>query len=271
MSLPFFEHCAHRLEEIVKPGVLCAFDFDGTLAPIVKDPQRASMPSAVLRRMISLSEHARVAVISGRCVADVGLRLDFLPEFVVGNHGIEGLPGWEDKAGHYQALCLEWEQQLRRAMTDRTLFDGGIWIENKSYSLSVHYRMARNRAQVEGRLLELLATLSPAANIVAGKCVFNLLPADAPDKGSALARLCEVSGATSAVYVGDDVTDEHVFRMCRKDWLTVRIERSGDSAAEFYLHHRLDMVQFLDTLIARLSSAHASTGGQTFAARSVSR
>jgi trehalose 6-phosphate phosphatase len=259
MPLHFFEHGASRLEEIVHPGMLCAFDFDGTLAPIVKEPSRASIPSAVLRRLIALSEHTPVAVISGRSVADVSLRLDFLPEFVVGNHGIEGLPGWEPNAGRLQALCLDWEQQLKRAMTDRTLFDGGIWIENKSYSLSVHYRMVRNRAEAEERLLKLFASLTPSAHVVVGKCVFNLLPPDAPDKGSALARLCEVSGAPSAIYVGDDVTDEDVFRMRRQDWLTVRIERSGESAAEFHLHHRLDMVQLLDALIDRLT--HISRSG----------
>jgi len=254
MSLHFFEHGAPRLREIVRPGMLCAFDFDGTLAPIVKDPQRAAIPAAVLRRMTILSEHARVAIISGRGVADVGLRLEFLPEFVIGNHGIEGLPGWEGKASRYQALCLDWERQLRHAMTDRTLFDGGIWIENKNYSLSVHYRLARNRADAESRLLQLFTELSPTAHVVAGKCVFNLLPADAPDKGMALARLCDVSGASSAIYVGDDATDENVFRMRRQDWLTVRIERSCDSAAEFYIHHRLDMVHLLDALIGQLAS-----------------
>lgn len=254
MSLHFFEHGAQRLQEIVQPGMLCAFDFDGTLAPIVKDPHRASIPSAVLRRMTLLSEQARVAIISGRSVADVGVRLDFMPEFVIGNHGIEGLPGWDDRASRYQALCADWDQQLRHAMTDRTLFDGGIWIENKTYSLSVHYRLARNRADVERRLIELLSALTPAARIVAGKCVFNLLPEDAPDKGAALAQLCAATGATSAIYVGDDVTDEHVFTMRRRDWLTVRIERSGDSAAEFYIHHRLDMVQLLDALIGQLAA-----------------
>ncbi|HYD94575.1 MAG TPA: trehalose-phosphatase [Noviherbaspirillum sp.] len=241
--------------EIVKPGMLCAFDFDGTLAPVVKDAHRASIPADVLRRMITLSEHARVAVISGRSVVDVGVRLDFLPDFVVGNHGIEGLPGWEDKADRYQTLCLAWERHLKAALADRVLFDSGVWLENRTYSLSVHYRMVRNREEAEARLLQLFSSLSPQAKIVAGKYVFNLLPADAPDKGSALARLCEVSGAPSAIYVGDGMTDEDVFKMRRRDWLTVRVERAGDSAAEFYLHHRLDMVQFLDALISQLCKA----------------
>lgn len=260
MSLPFFEYGAARVDEIVKPGMLCAFDFDGTLAPIVKDPNRVCMPAAVSRRLSALTAHARVAIISGRSVADVGARLDFLPDFVVGNHGIEGVPGWEDLAEGYRQLCHEWEQRLAMALKDRSMFDPGIWVEHKTYTLSVHYRMACDRPKAVAELLRLFAELMPTARIVGGKCVFNLLPPDAPDKGVALARLCEASDVSSAFYVGDDVTDEDVFRLSRDDWLTVRIEHCGDSAAEFHLHHRLDMVQLLDALIMRLSRTGSMDG-----------
>lgn len=258
MSLAFFEHGAARLQEIVKPGMLCAFDFDGTLAPIVKDPGRACIPAAVSRRMAMLSEYARVAVISGRSVEDVAARLDFLSDFVVGNHGLEGVHGWEDRTAEFQQLCQEWEQRLTMALSDRSLFDPGIRIENKKCSLSIHYRLARNRSEAESRLLQLFAAVLPSVRVMGGKCVFNLLPADAPNKGMALARLCELSNAPGTIYVGDDVTDEDVFDMRRTDWMTVRIERSGSSSAEFYLHHRLDMVQLLDTLIKQLSDGRAA-------------
>lgn len=253
MSLPFFENGALRLSEIVKPGMLCAFDFDGTLAPIVKEPTRASIPAAVLRRLKILKEHASVAIITGRSVEDVAARLDFHPDFVVGNHGIEGIPGWESRAASYRLICNEWEQCLITALKDRAAFDPGIWVEHKVYSLSVHYRIARNRIKAEAALRQLFASLMPNAHIVAGKCVFNLLPPDSPDKGMALAKLCEANDVPTAFFVGDDATDEDVFKLHRPDWLTVRIERANDSAAEFYLHHRLDMVQLLDTLIQHLT------------------
>lgn len=260
MSLPLFECGARRLSEIVKPGVLCAFDFDGTLAPIVKEPERACIPSAVLRRLNMLKGHARVAIITGRSVDDVRARLDFVPDFVVGNHGLEGLPDWEGSAEAYRLVCHEWEQRLASALQDHARFDPGIWVEHKTYSLSVHYRMARDRTKADAALRQLFASLMPTAHVVGGKCVFNLLPPDSPDKGVALARLCEASGAPTALFVGDDITDEDVFKLHRPDWLTVRIERAGDSAAEFYLHHRLDMIQLLDALIQRLAVDQCSCG-----------
>lgn len=257
MSLPFFEYGAARLDEIVQPGMLCAFDFDGTLAPIVKEPERAAMPSAISRRLMMLSEHVQVAIITGRSIEDIGVRLDFLPDYVVGNHGIEGIPGWESLADDFRQRCLDWERRLALALNDRAIFDPGIRIENKGYSLSVHYRLARDRTDAEVQLGRLFAKLLPDAHVIGGKCVFNLLPSDAINKGTALERLMEASGASGVLYVGDDVTDEDVFRLQRKDLLTVRVEEASDSAAEFHLHHRVEMVRLLDELLVRVGEVRA--------------
>src|SRR4051794_19629681 len=99
MSLSFSEYGLQRLDEIVTPGMLCGFDFDGTLAPIVTEPHRAEVPLDVLRRLVELCECTPVAVITGRSLADIRARLDFSPDFVAGNHGLEGVPGWEAVAG----------------------------------------------------------------------------------------------------------------------------------------------------------------------------
>jgi trehalose 6-phosphate phosphatase len=258
MSLPFFEYAGQRFDELVRPGILCAFDFDGTLAPIVTNPDQAEMPAPILRRLLSLQEVAPVAIITGRSLDNIAQRLGFEPDFVVGNHGIEGFAGWEEPADDYRKLCEQWHARLSRALADHDRFDPGILIEQKTYSLSVHYRMARDRRKTELALLNLFAGQTPAAHIIGGKCVFNLLPPHAPDKGKTMALLCEANHFSSALYIGDDVTDEDVFRLHRPDWLTIRIERSSDSDAEFYLHHRLDIVQLLDLLIRRLSPADAT-------------
>jgi trehalose 6-phosphate phosphatase len=143
------------------------------------------------------------------------------------------------------------------------VFDPGIWVEHKVYSLSVHYRIARDRTAAEAALQQLFAAMMPDAHVVAGKCVFNLLPPDSPDKGMALSKLCETGSFASALFVGDDVTDEDVFKLHRPDWLTVRIERTNDSGAEFYLYHRLDMVQLLDTLIQHLTQGQSELAGSS--------
>lgn len=253
--IPFFsEPGVQRLDEIAKPGLLCVFDFDGTLSPIVDRPEQARLPDEALQRLITLSGLAPLAIITGRSVADIRARLEFEPDFVIGNHGSEGMPGWEVKSEYYENLCKTWEALLAAALKDNPLLESGIWVENKRYSLSVHYRRTQDSERAYANLVELFRTAMPEARVVAGKSVFNLVPQDAPDKGTALEQLMRTCGAPSAIYVGDDVTDEDVFRLRRPDLLTVRIEPMVGSAAEFFLYRRNDILRMLDELIARLSA-----------------
>lgn len=255
-----------RLDDIVKPGLLCAFDFDGTLAPIVPHPDQAHLPEDIRQRLITLSEFTPVAVITGRSVLDISSRLGFVPDFVIGNHGLEGVPGWDAQAAYHEKLCTGWRDFLGETLGG-TDFDPGILLENKRYSLSLHYRATKDPADAEARLPALFCQLRPAPRVVAGKYVFNLLAQDACHKGSALEQVMHTCGARNAIYVGDDVTDEDVFRLHRRDVLTVRIERSSDSAADFYLPQPPDILWLLEELTERLRALgtrnwmHAETAG----------
>ena len=63
-----------RLDDIVQPGMLCVFDFDGTLSPIVPQPDSAALPPEVRERLLTLSTLAPVAILTGRSLADIGKR-----------------------------------------------------------------------------------------------------------------------------------------------------------------------------------------------------
>lgn len=253
MRFIFSESGLQRLEEIVKPGVLCMFDFDGTLSPIVPHHEQARLPSDILEHLLALSKHVPVGIITGRAVNDMRSRLPFEPDYVIGNHGLEGVPGWEGRAQHYEAICHGWIEKLTSALSTET-FDTGISIEEKCYSLSLHYRSTSDHIKAERQLTELFQTLSPQPHVIRGKCVFNLLPDSEINKGSALAQLMHVTSASSAIYVGDDVTDEDVFRLKRRDILTVRTEPGPDTAAEFFLNNQPEISRFLEELIKRSRS-----------------
>jgi trehalose 6-phosphate phosphatase len=240
-----------RLDDLVKPGLLCAFDFDGTLAPLVTQPDRAHTPQNIISRLGELSGYARVAIITGRSIDDVSGRLGFQPDYLVGNHGLEGMPGWEVRAAGYREMCQQWMDILKQQLVHHPDFQSNIWIEDKFYSISIHYRIARDRNEIERRLVALLPELLPSVRIVAGKCVVNLLPPDAPDKGSAMMALMAASQASGALYVGDDVTDEDVFRVRCPELLSVRIGHDPRSSAEFFLAHRLCILQLLDEMLSR--------------------
>lgn len=259
----FDEAGMKRLDEIVQPGMLCVFDFDGTLSPIVPQPDSACLPPEVRERLLTLTTLAPVAILTGRSLTDIGKRLGFEPHYVIGNHGLEGMPGWEGRSKSYATACAAWRSALERALCDKQRFDPGIRLEDKQYSLSVHYRMARNQPQTEQRLRALFETLLPPPRVVAGKCVYSLMPMDAAHKGAALEELMQQADASTAIYVGDDVTDEDVFRLRRHDVLTVRIEAHPDTAAEFYLPAMPDIVQLLDELVRRLARQSQAISNRT--------
>jgi trehalose 6-phosphate phosphatase len=256
-----------RLDETMGQRLLSAFDFDGTLAPIQPRPEQVLLPDDIRQRLRVLAEYSPIAIITGRSVADISSRLGFTPDFIVGNHGLEGVPGWDAQAAYHEALCAGWHKRVAAALGDPE-FGRGLLLEDKRYSLSVHYREAPDPQQAATRLQALFDNLSPRPRVVAGKYVFNLLAHDACNKGSALEQLMHTCGARHAIYVGDDVTDEDVFRLRRPDILAVRIEHATESAADFFLPQPEEILWLLDELIGRLRAAGARNWLQTETASS---
>src|SRR3954468_18443236 len=109
MNLLFSESGMQRMDQIIQSRLLCAFDYDGTLAPIEPHPEKVQLPYDIQQRLITLSRYAPIAIITGRSVQDMQKYMGFSPDFIIGNHGIEGLPGWDKHAESYQMACNEWE------------------------------------------------------------------------------------------------------------------------------------------------------------------
>jgi trehalose 6-phosphate phosphatase len=231
-----------------------AFDFDGTLAPIVARPERALAPVAVARRLAQLTALRPVAIITGRQVSDVRSRLGFTPQFIIGNHGAE----WEQPGiFDIDPARLDPARTLLRANAAE-LAAYGAWVEDKGLSLAVHYRGVRDPAGALEFVRELLARLPPALEVFAGKQVLNVVPGGAPDKGAALLRLVDASGADSAVFIGDDVNDEAVFAIAPPHWFTVRVGAAPDgSAALFFIDTQAQVPLLLQDMIDLLSRQSA--------------
>lgn len=237
------------LKEFVRDDLLCLFDFDGTLVPLEASPEKVHVPDIVLERLHLLQSRARVGIVTGRGISDMGRMLVFEPDFLLGNHGIEGLPGWETHATTFEEICEHWHAQLS---TQLAAIDKQLWIEYKRYSLSVHYMHVANSIDVAILLRKIFATLSPAPRVIAGKSVFNLLPPNANDKGKAVIELISFTGASCALYAGDDVTDEYVFELNRPDLFTIRVGAGADSAASYQIADHESIIPLMDLLIEYL-------------------
>lgn len=249
------------LESLAFTDTLFAFDFDGTLAPIVREPAAARMPARTAALLQRLSRLAPVAIISGRSVADLRRRLDFEPRYLVGNHGLEGLEASTGSLGKAEAVCRAWLRSLEKAGG----FSPAVQVEDKSFSLALHYRRSRRRKEARAQILSRIGSLRPAPRVIEGKLVYNLLPPGAPHKGAAILDLMRSSGCANAFYIGDDDTDEDVFRMTRGpgEVLTVRVGRKRDSRAHYFIPAQRAIDRLLSLLVAFHSES--SRGGQRHA------
>jgi trehalose 6-phosphate phosphatase len=225
---------------------LLAFDFDGTLAPIVAHPDDVRVAAAVSHRLAQLALWRPVAIVTGRKVADVAPRLGFEPAYIVGSHGAED-PELATSFGYEVALTSARSYLAAHAAV---MEDAGVTIEDKGKSLALHYRLARDREKALQCIESVIVNMGQGLHTFGGKFVVNIVAGHAPDKGDAVQRLVVRSKSDSALFVGDDVNDEAVFQIAPDHWLTVRIgQDASSSSAKFFLDSHAEMTHLLQILI----------------------
>lgn len=240
---------AKTLSSLAQSRALLAFDFDGTLAPIVAERDQAQMRRETAVLLGALCALYPCAVVSGRAREDVDGKLGSAAvKYVMGNHGLE--PGTH--LLHYEREM----RHVRRVIASALMGVPGVDVEDKRYSLSLHYRQARRKLETRSSIEQVIAALHLPVRIVDGKDVVNVVPVGAPHKGDALVQLSRIEDSQATLYVGDDVTDEDVFSLGSNPWfqdsnlLGVRIGRSRWSGATYFLRNQ----QEIDRLLAKLIS-----------------
>ncbi len=232
------------LAQVAWSRVLVVFDFDGTLAPIVSNREDAHMRARTSELLARLASLYPCGVISGRGQADVSARLGAAPiKYVVGNHGLEPGPSLDE---------FEEEVSAARAALELALAGvAGVDLEDKRYSLALHYRRSRNKRLARSAIHAAVAALPRPMRVVPGKLVVNVVPERAPNKGDALVELRRAEGADTALYVGDDVTDEDVFELDQPGrLLSVRVGESRSSAAAYFIRDQSEMDRLLAILVS---------------------
>ena len=241
-----------RIRDFVGRRSLLAFDIDGTLAPIVERPWDARIPDEVQRRLVAMTASRTLAIITGRAIADAKPMLAFSPRYLIGNHGAEGVPGFESASAAYARDCSRWLEVLRRE-DEAWRAMPGITLEDKAYSIAFHYRQAPSRGAALRVVEERARQLVPRPRLIHGNCVLNLVPRGAPHKGDALRALLAHSGCERSLYVGDDVTDEDVFRLKLPAVLSVGIDPEPGSAADLFLPDQSEVIKLLDEVTTMIA------------------
>jgi trehalose 6-phosphate phosphatase len=241
------------LLQFARSRVLLGFDFDGTLAPIVADPGKAAMRPTTRTLLAAVARRYPCIVISGRGLEDLRSRVAGVPAIeLAGNHGIEP---WQSSERRLRAV-RRWRPLLARQLAPFP----GVEIEDKVYSVAVHYRRSLEKSRVRAAVRQAAAALGDV-RLIPGRQVVNLLPAGAPHKGMALEAARLRDACEAAVYVGDDDTDEDVFGMDRSGWLlSIRVGRARRSVAPYCLRSQADVDRLLLVLLGAVGARDASRG-----------
>jgi len=245
--------------------LLLLLDVDGTLAPIALHPSLARVPDDTRRVVAFLATRDDIVVVlvSGRAAHDARRLVGVEHLWTIGNHGAEVMDPDGDvivdpAVSRYAEAVADTARELQPLLSAIK----GVLLENKTWTLSVHYRMAdeavlpRLRGVVEG------IAAHRGLRVTAGKKVLELRPPVQVDKGTAVLRLATELGARhdrgSILFAGDDETDEDAFRVLRAErpaTVTVHVGDHPSTSAEFRLADP-GQVRALLERIAQETSSH---------------
>lgn len=237
--------CLERLA--TAPTLLVASDYDGTLSPIVDDPAKAvpDRESVVALRALAQLPGTHVAVISGRSLADLAVLLGE-PDgvYLVGSHGSEFDVGFAD------ALPPEAVELRKKVQAELESIAGdrrGFQIETKPASVAFHYRNAD--PDIAGPAVKQVED-GPATwegvHVKRGKMVLEL-GVVSTNKGDAIETLRKRLSCGTALFIGDDVTDEDAFDRLHGPDVGIKVG-SGATGASFRVGDTHDVAKLLARL-----------------------
>ncbi len=220
------------------PRLLLMLDFDGTISPIVPTPEEAEIDKEIEMILIELEKlpSTDIWIVSGRSLDDLKNRVPF--KNLIGSHGME-CPFSEGKidCGNLPEVKKNIECLLKNY--------NGIHIEEKAYSVSVHYRNAD--AEDEESIRNIVRKNSGGFATIEGKKVIELR-AKGRDKGNVCRMLLDHTMCESSIYIGDDTTDEDAFRALKEKSVTIKIG-DGKTDARFRLKNIDDLKLILKKLL----------------------
>jgi trehalose 6-phosphate phosphatase len=217
--------------------VAVCLDFDGTIAPIVEDPQAARPLPGIVELLGPLADrYAAVALISGRPATYLASHAAAPGVRYLGLYGLEEIvEGRVQVDPRLEAARPAVEAARRDLAADPAVTASGAFLEDKRYAVAVHTRRVADPDRWAGPIGQAAARVAArhGLEVVPGRLVWELRPQVRSDKGDAVRRVVAESGARRVVVVGDDRGDLPAFAVAAEvgDGLRVAV-RSAEAPAE---------------------------------------
>ncbi len=238
--------------------VIIFLDYDGTLSPVASTPELALLPPIIgeVLRKLAFRSNFEVGIISGRSLVEIKALIGLGGLAYAGNHGLEieccGEAFVHPMATKASSLLSELYSQL----VEKLAGTNGIILEDKQFSLSVHYRLVAKPEvkKVKALFREVVEASEKQGKvrITEGKEVIEVRPPVDWDKGKAIEWLLSHYQAENSVviFAGDDVTDEDGFNFVNQiNGISIRVgEATALTCADYYVHSPEELCLWLEKL-----------------------
>ncbi|XP_062192881.1 probable trehalose-phosphate phosphatase 6 [Phragmites australis] len=270
-----------KFEQVVAASkgkqIVVFLDYDGTLSPIVDDPDAAYMSDTMRQAVRSVAKHFPTAIVSGRCCDKVFEFVKLAELYYAGSHGMD-IKGPAKASRHTKAAkakrvlfqpasqFLPMIEQVHESLIEKTNCVPGAKVENNKFCVSVHFRCVDEKSwSTLADIVKSVLKDYPKLKLTQGRKVLEVRPTIKWDKGKALEFLLESLGFADCtnvlpVYIGDDRTDEDAFKVLRKRGQGIGILVSKypkETSASYSLQEPAEVMEFLLRLVEweRLSKA----------------
>lgn len=252
-----------KIKKVIgKKSIMLFLDYDGTLSPIVEEPDKALMSDGIrsLLKELSSSNKFKLAIVSGRALSNVKKLVGLDNIVYVGNHGLEidgpklkfRSPVSPKTASIIKNIYSELYNKLSKIK--------GIIIEDKNFTLSVHYRLVnKDKVELVNKIIE--EVIRPylkerSVKVNSGKKVIEIKPPIEWNKGKVVLWLLGREDFVTEekpvmpIYIGDDVTDEDAFLALKNRGITIFVGKPRLSEAKYYLKDIREVESFLREILS---------------------
>ncbi|KAJ8471211.1 hypothetical protein OPV22_025554 [Ensete ventricosum] len=262
----------HNFDELMAASkgkqIVMFLDYDGTLSPIVDDPDRAYMSDEMREAVRDAASLFPTAIVSGRCREKVSSFVKLSELYYAGSHGMD-IKGPNDGPKHTKAKAkavlfqpasefLPMVDEVYKSLVESTKSIPGSRVENNKFCISVHFRCVDEKKW--SLLAERVRTVLkdyPKLRLTHGRKVLEIRPTIKWDKGKALEFLLQSLGFDDCndvlpLYIGDDRTDEDAFKVLRdrgQGYGILVSKIAKETSASFSLREPAEVLEFLCRLV----------------------
>lgn len=243
--------------------IVMFLDYDGTLSPIVQDPDRAFMSNEMRAAVKAAAKYFPTAIVTGRCKAKVYDFVKLEELYYAGSHGmdIEGPANRKDnKSIVFQPASefLVMIDKVTKDLAEKIKAIHGARVENNKFCVSVHFRCVDEKKWGElAQLVKEVLDNYPKLKMTHGRKVLEIKPIIEWNKGKALEFLLDALGFAKSsnvlpIYIGDDRTDEDAFKVLqkRKQGFGILVSKfPKETSAAYTLQDPSEVMCFLQRLV----------------------